>query len=532
MTTRGIYRLIHAALVLCWLLLAGPLSHAADPQLDPATLQKVFAGTVARVIRANADAHKLPATATQDEKLNAQLNIQAALTRDLIPFVQAWASPSAFRSLLSDLEQQRLDKAVGTTSGTSGGTSPVSKGSVPSILGFAVEQGGLTESVNNTVITFQANLANLVKAMSQQDYLSSWIDPNDAWITKTLQHATASVSFDASQGGSNGVFTGSTRQLSGASAHFDIYNKRDPRHPDYRAAWNRLMAEEGARAAAALNALAVKLTTYQGRQPFSDWSTKAGAAVAGAPDADVEARVLEQAQSFMDAFGKAGDLQPAFKDASDALTAYAKSRRDEIGAIAKSPILSAEYNFTRQFPQAQSLNAMASMPGTSVTSNNGGTLPDLSNITLIYTTSFGKSSQAAELTSNFAVTFFQSLPKGSTAGSLRDARFSLQLDVPLREIKGIGTPQLSASYLFLDLLEKPLGAAVTINGTQIGATGPIHLGQAKLSIPVKDSGMKIPISFTITNRTELNTEKKKDVRGTIGITYDFDSLFSKPKSGN
>jgi hypothetical protein len=41
---------------------------------------------------------------------------------------------------------------------------------------------------------------------------------------------------------------------------------------------------------------------------------------------------------------------------------------------------------------------------------------------------------------------------------------------------------------------------------------------------MKDSGVKIPISVTATNRTELNTEK--DVRGSIGITLDLDTLMS------
>ncbi len=44
---------------------------------------------------------------------------------------------------------------------------------------------------------------------------------------------------------------------------------------------------------------------------------------------------------------------------------------------------------------------------------------------------------------------------------------------------------------------------------------------------VKGSGVKVPVSFTLANRTELI--KEKEVRGTIGVTFDFDSLFSKPK---
>jgi hypothetical protein len=51
--------------------------------------------------------------------------------------------------------------------------------------------------------------------------------------------------------------------------------------------------------------------------------------------------------------------------------------------------------------------------------------------------------------------------------------------------------------------------------------------QAKYSIPVGDSGLQVPISFTASNRTELI--KKKEMRGNIGITFDLDKLFARPK---
>ena len=59
----------------------------------------------------------------------------------------------------------------------------------------------------------------------------------------------------------------------------------------------------------------------------------------------------------------------------------------------------------------------------------------------------------------------------------------------------------------------------------IDRRGNLGVFQAKISIPVKDSGVKIPISFTYATRTELI--KGKDVRGNIGITFDLDSLLAK-----
>src|SRR6266851_2762194 len=90
----------------------------------------------------------------------------------------------------------------------------------------------------------------------------------------------------------------------------------------------------------------------------------------------------------------------------------------------------------------RSLNAMAT-GAASVSPAGGMALPDLSNVNLIGEFSMGKSRGAPELTANATATFFNSVPTGSTAGSLRDFRLSTQLDVPLREIGGVGQPRLS-----------------------------------------------------------------------------------------
>ena len=50
----------------------------------------------------------------------------------------------------------------------------------------------------------------------------------------------------------------------------------------------------------------------------------------------------------------------------------------------------------------------------------------------------------------------------------------------------------------------------------------IWLGQLKLTIPVQDGGVKIPISVTWANRTDL--VKESVVRGSIGFTFSLDSL--------
>ena len=48
--------------------------------------------------------------------------------------------------------------------------------------------------------------------------------------------------------------------------------------------------------------------------------------------------------------------------------------------------------------------------------------------------------------------------------------------------------------------------------------------QAKLTIPLEDSGVKVPLSITASNRTELIDEK--DVRGSMGLNPDLDTFMS------
>jgi hypothetical protein len=78
--------------------------------------------------------------------------------------------------------------------------------------------------------------------------------------------------------------------------------------------------------------------------------------------------------------------------------------------------------------------------------------------------------------------------------------------------------------LYEHLHQKPLGIQLLINDQAVNKPGNIGVFQAKYSIPIGDSGVQIPISFTASNRTEL--VKEKDVRGNIGITFDLDKLLA------
>jgi hypothetical protein len=66
----------------------------------------------------------------------------------------------------------------------------------------------------------------------------------------------------------------------------------------------------------------------------------------------------------------------------------------------------------------------------------------------------------------------------------------------------------------------PSNASVLLN-----TTGPIHIGQGKITLSIKGTNIKIPLAITGASRTDLI--KANRVSGNFGISYDFSSLVSK-----
>ena len=69
----------------------------------------------------------------------------------------------------------------------------------------------------------------------------------------------------------------------------------------------------------------------------------------------------------------------------------------------------------------------------------------------------------------------------------------------LLSTSGIGAPVLGVAYLSQKLSET---AAVSFAGNTFTLEPGCHVLQAKLTIPVKGSGMKIPLSFSVANRSD------------------------------
>ena len=116
------------------------------------------------------------------------------------------------------------------------------------------------------------------------------------------------------------------------------------------------------------------------------------------------------------------------------------------------------------------------------------------------------------------------------SGNFRNWQVGGSATFLLKEIPNFGKTTLSFSGLIGDLRQQPLGFDYTVplpsDPTQmvkVDLTGSIRAFNAKLEFPTANKSVTIPVSFTYTNRTDL--QKEADVKGSIGLTLRFDSFF-------
>jgi len=484
---------------------------AQDTASAPSTPTECFKGTVTDLKNA------LGAPGTDDEK---KAHVSLILRRWFVYVCYLGPVDSIRSQLLGKAEDKRLDKQPGASASAGGSTSLADKGSPPWLLGFALEHGGLTQSTDGNTITFRGNLTNSIRGLLETSYLGSYqLGANDP-LVQSISKLSFGVSFNAAAnpGPSAQAFSPSTSTFSGVSATYEIYNHRDPRDSRWARKWDQLAATKGmdlARSYTHFDA-AVRRDPKQ----FDDWVLSQRDTILALPtdalDQQLPNALEAAAKSFAEQFWSLPEVQKALSDVTAGISQYIGTEDAVFAEIKRTPIVTLDYSFVRQgLPSNQAVTA----------TQPAQTLPDLSNLTLVLERGFAGGAKAPELTFNASGTWFSTPAPGR--GRVRDARATLQFDLPLKEIQNVGRPALSFSGQFLALLAEPLGQKVTLNGVTISRTGNIGVFQAKLSIPIKDSGVKIPVAFTYASRTEL--VKEKDVRGNIGITFDLDSLFAKAK---
>lgn len=457
----------------------------------------------------------------QTEKQQAILGVRKAFSNFLTSatILGACVGGAGEKEFAGILELRRIDKQVGPSSGTSGSTNLVPSGSVPALLGLAVEYGGMTETFSGTTATFRTTPAKLIGAMTKT--YGADVPPPDDRTLAALQRLSLSASFNTS--GTTGASTNSGTQLqsspsqfSQASARVVLLHDRDPLGVKN---WKQIrafsVAQPSLDVANAARDLVAPVLDMNGYDTALDAAMSVFDSNTANPSQDaLQNAIIAYVSSIQKLAVQVPNWQTRVKTYIAARVALDKANKKLYQSITKAPSLSLEYDYTQS-----SVVTATSIP-TSTTPSAPAASPNLSTISLVYVASVSSSDYTLNATANF---FNQTQP--GMSGNFRDFQLAGKWDIPVGHISSsISKGTLTISGLYENLHQKPLGVQLLINDQAVNKPGNIGVFQLKYSIPVGDSGVQIPISFTASNRTEL--VKEKDVRGNIGITFDLDKLLA------
>jgi hypothetical protein len=422
----------------------------------------------------------------------------------------------SYVTFVTEAQEARTDQQVGAGSGSNGTTSLTVKGGVPYLFGLAVENGAATQSQSGTTITYRVNPGGMVNLLAKKGFITGFQESENDPFQKLLRKTSLGFTFDTSRGVQPGVFTGDKQQLSAFSARVEFVNDRDPRLKKYKRTWESFVSTElvklGNAASAATLALndnhtaaekdtfkdpALQAWLNQTNDAITDALAKAGP---GVSTVDVIAAVIRQRADLVPVELVSADTKQAITVFAKQYSHYVESKDELLKKIARGKIFTLEY-----------------------TNNRGVNAPDLSNFNFIAATGTGG---RVDITANGSFTFFNKLPAPSVTtpqpGRIRDFQFAGQLTKQFK----LGDGQID--FWFSGRYERLLSDASTLAGpTMPNTKGDIAVGQIGINIPIKGLGIKFPVSVTFANRTELI--KEKEVRGNIGFTMNWDTLFAKLK---
>lgn len=384
------------------------------------------------------------------------------------------------------------------------------------MLSWAVEHGAAVASRDGTSVTFRFNPVGAAEALAGQGYITGFNRSEDQpFVHSFLRNTSLGFTFDTTRGTDPPTLIGSKQQLSAFSFRYQFINQRDPRQARYRKLWDAFIEQQGIDFTKAQTDRLIELETATAGPAFRSatlqkWLDQTNAALAGTaivatplnmPAAVEEVRaIIKQRLDVLPVTELQKD--PAVISSLSGFVAaygpYIKRKKEILDEIAKGTLVTFEYTNFRE-PNA----------------------PDLSNFRFIVEKG---TLGGLDFTANASLTFYNKRPIGLDVKRLRDFSFAAQLDKKLEDVMGLGNSTLS----FAGKFERVSGNVVALDGTVLPNTkGDIAVGQLKLTIPIKDTGIKIPFSITFANRTELVRER--EVRGNFGFTLDFDTLFARFK---
>lgn len=449
-------------------------------------------------------------------------------SRSFANYVAAKTAKVDYATLLQDIDKLRLNKQVGSSAGASGITSLVSNVAAPAFIGLGVEYGSILQSTTGNTTTLRANLLGVSRMLlgAEQFPYCPVIDqagctPASRWARRFSGNVSFENVNDTTTTGTAVPATTATPtavdlfgngfRMASWGARFDI-TANDPSDPGYVARFQQTITTlRGSHTPADLATSVDALFGDTTIQPvYLAWQTETLAILQAAPQSEFKQKLGQQLDILID---KLAALSPDFYTKVATLRRASQnylSERDDLLQAIQSHKFSVEY--TNLHPQNQ---------------------PSTSNVRLIF--SHQPSAAPILLTANAALTWYNSLPAGTSASRLRDVQFAGQLDRRLGVIPNLGNAVMTLAGYYQWMKEDALitigpgnvapGSGILLPGTAatlLGTKGNIGVVQGRLTLPINNT-IKIPISVTWSNRKELINES--ETRGQVGITLDLDSLF-------
>jgi hypothetical protein len=437
------------------------------------------------------------------------------------------------QNLFTYVQQTRQDKQVGTSANSVGTTSLVSKG-VGAIVGIALESGSIERTTSGNVATVTLNSAQAA------DFLSAGatkpcpvIESKCSLGRKLLTGLTIVTTYDVTQANTSTNSTaaqtalaslvgGNSPAFTGVSARIDFHARKK--------GVNQLDLIKAYQSSDYLSATATYASAFQDFITSLDSNSEYQKAIADAIDAltntttnDTDAKVDQILLNLQIAIANIINNSPltttAFKTYVSAENAYHGKRDIALQAVLNKWTASFQYDYNRLPNQ-----------------------PDQSDFRAIYSyrRDTPDNQKVLQVTANAGATIYDSL-LGSTTSRFRSAQAAFQLDYTATSTASTVQAAVSGGYYFQYMIAKGLltlpstnlapGTSIPLPGNAselLNTTGPIHIGQGKITLSMKNSNISIPLALTFSNRTDLIKASK--VGGNFGITYDFSSLFAALKN--
>jgi len=434
------------------------------------------------------------------------------------------------QNLLRFVEQARQDKQVGATATSIGTTSLVSKG-VGAIVGVALESGSIDRTTSGNATTLTINTAQGVNFLTAGNIKPcALIETNCSFGRILLTALTVSTTFNVSQANTStnssaaqdalSALVGSNNPaFSGVAPRLDFHaRKKKVEIKDLVAAY------QGSDYIAAAEAFATTFANLVGpirsdpdyQQAVSKAVGLLQNAAATPTDAAVDNVLNQLVSEIADVVNK---HTAAFQAYASAENAYHGKRNTALAAVLNKWTTSFEYDYTRVASQ-----------------------PDQSIFKWIYSyrSDNTNADKILQVTANAGTTIYNSL-EGSSTSRVRSAQAAFQLDYTATSSASKIQAAVSGGYYFQYMVANGLvtlpatqlapGTAIPLPGNAselLNTTGPIHIGQGKVTLSIKGTSVSIPLALTFANRTDLIKATK--VGGNFGITYDFSSILSKLKN--